>query len=119
MSPAPTSASGQTSSRARRPALRRAATAALGLLAVSLAATALAGATPTSRLASTPVRTTFAQAGDQALQTLLQVYYGGNGLWNQCNSPNCAQANSDWGADSLTYALYLSWATGPTRASRR
>ncbi len=60
-----------------------------------------------------PTGTTFAQAGSEALQTLLRVYYSGNGLWNQCNSPNCAQANSDWGADSLTYALYLSSATKP------
>ena len=77
-----------------------------------MAAGALAGATAASRLAGTSPSTTFAHAGSGALQTLLSVYYGGNGLWNQCNSPNCAQTNSDWGADSLTYALYLRWATG-------
>ncbi len=113
MSPAPPSESGRASVRARRPAVRRAENAVLALLSASLAAAALAGATPAARLTATSPRTTFAQAGSAALQTLLGVYYGGNGLWNQCNSPNCAQANSDWGADSLTYALYLGWATSP------
>ena len=87
--------------------------AVLALVAASVAAAALTGATPSSRLPEAPSSTTFAKAGGEALRTLLGVYYGGNGLWNQCNSPNCAQANSDWGADSLTYALYLRWATSP------
>ena len=56
---------------------------------------------------------TFAQAGEQATATLLQGYYAGGGLWRECNQPACPQANSDWGVDSATYALYLRWkATG-------
>jgi hypothetical protein len=80
-------------------------------LALTVAAAALAaggaeaphaGAAPTAR---------FATVGRQALDTLLHVYYAGNGLWNQCDLPSCVPANTDWGVDSLTYALYLRWST--------
>ncbi len=73
--------------------LRAAVTAAL-----ALALTASAPAAPT---------TTFGAAGAQALQTLLSVYYNGSGLWNECDRPGCNATASDWGADSLTYALAL------------
>jgi hypothetical protein len=49
----------------------------------------------------------FASAGRQAVATLLHVYYAGGGLWRACNAPDCATGNSDWGDDSLTYALAL------------
>jgi hypothetical protein len=51
--------------------------------------------------------TTFAAAGDRALETLVTVYYDGSGLWNECNRPGCNRTASDWGADSLTYALAM------------
>lgn len=54
-----------------------------------------------------PPAQTFAAAGTQATSTLLHVYYAGNGLWRQCNAPDCATGNSDWGYDSLTYTLFL------------
>ena len=54
---------------------------------------------------------TFASAGRAALGTLLSVWYSGNGSWRECNRPGCAQTDSDWGADSLTYTLWLRWAT--------
>src|SRR5690242_832192 len=54
-------------------------------------------------------KTTFAAAGDNALSTLLGVYYAGNGRWNECDTPGCSQSDSDWGSDSLTYTLYLRW----------
>jgi hypothetical protein len=75
--------------------LRAAVTAAL-----ALALTSSAPAAPA---------TTFASAGAQALHTLLSVYYDGSGHWNECDRPVCGTAASDWGADSLTYALALRW----------
>jgi hypothetical protein len=73
---------------------------------------ALALALAASAAAAAPApRTTYATAGDQALATLLGVYYNGSGLWNECNAPGCNQTSSDWGADSLTYALHLRWQT--------
>jgi hypothetical protein len=53
--------------------------------------------------------TTFSDAGARALETLLTVYYAGAGEWNQCDHSDCSPANSDWGVDSLTYALALGW----------
>ncbi len=52
---------------------------------------------------------TFAQAGNDALATLLHAYYAGGGAWRECNAPACAVARGDWGADSLTNALYVAW----------
>jgi hypothetical protein len=75
------------------------------------AACVLAASTVGSGRSRAPNETTFAAAGRDALATLVGVYYGGNGLWNECDRPNCAQTNTDWGADSLTYALYLRWET--------
>jgi hypothetical protein len=57
--------------------------------------------------------TTFARAGEQALQTLVDVFYAGHGLWRECNRLDCLPTNSDWGADAATYALYLRWKTVP------
>lgn len=56
-------------------------------------------------------QTTFAQAGNEATQTLLQEFYAGNGLWRDCNAPSCQASNTDWGDDSATYTLYLRWKT--------
>ncbi len=74
-----------------------------------LLAATCALATATARAGQARPATTFAEAGDRAVATLLHVYYAGNGLWNECDAPGCPQANGDWGADSLTYALYLRW----------
>jgi hypothetical protein len=62
---------------------------------------------------------TFSDAAAQAESSLLQVFYAGNGSWRECNSGNCRTTDSDWGADSATYALHLRWiATGdPSIAS--
>jgi hypothetical protein len=61
-----------------------------------------------SRGAAAPApTTTFADAGNRALATLLDVYYTGTGLWNECDRPGCSQGATDWGDDSLTYALAL------------
>ena len=74
--------------------------------AVAAITAALATAAPRSRTGAS----TFSAAARQALATLLGVYYGGDGAWKECNSRDCARANSDWGVDSLTYTLYLRWA---------
>lgn len=76
--------------------LRAAATAVLVLAAAG-------SASARARLA----QPTFADAGRAATATLLNVYYGGGGRWRICNAVGCATADSDWGVDSLTYALTL------------
>jgi hypothetical protein len=82
---------------------------ALMLAAVWLCAFAPAR-TPQARLAA------FAQTSAQAVRTLLNVFYAGDGRWRECNHAACAQTTGDWGADSATFVLYLRWAT--TRDSR-
>jgi hypothetical protein len=67
----------------------------------------LAGLLAASGAAAPAPVTTFAAAGSRAVGTLLDVYYTGKGLWNDCDRPGCSQGASDWGDDSLTYALAL------------
>lgn len=52
---------------------------------------------------------TFARAGDDAVATLLDVYYAGQGHWRLCDNSACPRSNGDWGADSATNILYLRW----------
>ena len=52
---------------------------------------------------------TYAGLAQQAVATLENQYYAGAGLWHMCVPPICSNRNKDWGADSLTYALYLHW----------
>ena len=52
---------------------------------------------------------TYAALARQALTTLEHGYYHGAGLWNMCVPARCGAGNRDWGADSLTYVLYLHW----------
>lgn len=54
---------------------------------------------------------TFADAEARAASTLTTVFYAGAGLWRDCSVQSCKAVNSDWGADSATYALYLHWLT--------
>src|ERR1017187_2255987 len=54
---------------------------------------------------------TFQQTSDAALQTLQTVFYQ-DGFWNLCTPNRCGiltYDDFDWGADSLTAALYLRW----------
>jgi hypothetical protein len=67
----------------------------------------VAAATPA---AASPGSTTFASARADAVTTLLRVY-GSGGSWRLCDRPGCPTATTDWGIDSLTYALYLDWQT--------
>jgi hypothetical protein len=55
--------------------------------------------------------TTFAQASDAALATLKSTFYQ-EGTWELCVPTECSILSTDdfdWGADSLTAALYLRW----------
>ncbi len=52
---------------------------------------------------------TFATAAQEAAVALAHEFYDGDGHWNACVPANCYTANYDWGADSLTDALYLRW----------
>jgi hypothetical protein len=45
----------------------------------------------------------------RALAVLEHRFYAGGGEWALCIPDRCVHTNTDWGADSLTYALYLHW----------
>jgi hypothetical protein len=51
----------------------------------------------------------YAALARRAVATLEGEYYNGAGDWNLCVPSRCSAGNRDWGADSLTYALYLHW----------
>jgi hypothetical protein len=70
----------------------RAVAAAAQLILVALAAAAVAGLGP-SRADARPV--TFAAAADAAVETLLGVYYTGDGRWRACNASDCPAGNVD------------------------
>ncbi len=50
---------------------------------------------------------TYADYGNQAITHLIQDFYT-TGRWKSCMS-GCGAGNIDWGADSLTYTLFLRW----------
>jgi hypothetical protein len=52
---------------------------------------------------------TYAALGRRAVTTLEHEYYDGAGKWNMCVPLRCSPSNRDWGADSLTFVLYLHW----------
>jgi hypothetical protein len=52
---------------------------------------------------------TYTALARRALVTLEQGYYNGAGGWHMCVPVRCYTTNQDWGADSLTYTLYLHW----------
>jgi hypothetical protein len=52
---------------------------------------------------------TYAALARRALVTLERGYYNGAGEWHMCVPVQCYTTNEDWGADSLTYTLYLHW----------
>ncbi len=59
---------------------------------------------------------TYAALARHALVTLEREYYHGAGEWNMCVPARCFAGNRDWGADSLTYVLYLHWLLTRDRA---
>jgi hypothetical protein len=75
------------------------------------AASAWAAAAPTAALQASPsvaTRPTYQNYADWATQTLLHGFYNNAG-WRSCALLKCKSVNRDWGADSLTYTLYLRW----------
>ncbi len=73
-----------------------------------------APAAPAQRAAADPAAATarpgtYAALARRALVTLEREYYNGAGRWNWCVPQRCPAGNRDWGADSLTYVLYLHW----------
>jgi hypothetical protein len=75
-------------------------------LAVAAAACTPAGA---DRMQHPGGRGDYAGLAARALSALEHEYYTGSGTWNMCVPARCNAVNQDWGADSLTYALYLHW----------
>ena len=51
----------------------------------------------------------YAALARRALVVLERDYYNGAGEWHMCVPVRCYTTNEDWGADSLTYTLYLHW----------
>jgi hypothetical protein len=89
--------------------LRRLAIRPWALLVVPLLLSAC-GAVPGGSRAEN-----FAQAGREAVATLAGVYYSGGGNWRACDATGCGTGDSDWGDDSLTYALALRESLGHDR----
>lgn len=79
-----------------------------GALASAQLAACAASAAPSSAGRSAPAASFRRLAGD-AVRTLTTSFYAGQGRWRACLDPSCGSGNSDWGADSLTGALYLRW----------
>ena len=67
------------------------------------------GAASVAQAAAAKHPGSYAALGRQALATLEGEYYHGAGEWNWCVPARCSDGNRDWGADSLTYVLYLHW----------
>lgn len=78
------------------------------LIAVSALTVSAGGASPrSSPLVSRPY--SYTAYADAALRTMMTSFYNDAG-WRLCPK-TCRSVNRDWGADSLTYALYLRWTT--------
>lgn len=58
---------------------------------------------------TTPIA--FHQAGSDAIDTMVHVFYAGDGKWRECGAADCHTSNQDWGVDSMTYTLWLDWKT--------
>jgi hypothetical protein len=101
-----------------------------GLLVLLLAGCTVgvdrAGGGPTATpgaAASRPVATTppsgpvsFATLAARAEDTLEQTFYAGDGRWWMCVPGACGPTDMDWGADSLTDALWFRWSLSPDTA---
>ncbi|HUA79923.1 MAG TPA: hypothetical protein VL997_06090 [Dyella sp.] len=53
----------------------------------------------------------FRQAGAEAVDAMMRVFYTGDGKWRECAAADCHASNQDWGVDSMTYTLWLRWKT--------
>src|SRR5215472_3385150 len=82
---------------------------ARGVLAASALAIVLCGCLPGAAAGPRADGPTYAALARRALATLERGYYNGAGAWHMCVPVRCYTTNEDWGADSLTYTLYLHW----------
>ncbi len=57
----------------------------------------------------TASRGDYTQRATTSIRLLEHAFYNGSGLWHMCVPVVCNTKNRDWGADSLTYVLYLRW----------
>ena len=82
-----------------------------GAAALSMLAAVVAGNTHADPAHAPAAATgpTYAMLGRAAVATVKHSYYHGAGLWNICVPAQCGTSDHDWGADSLTYALYFHW----------
>jgi hypothetical protein len=73
---------------------------------------AAASPAPPALISAPPsaVAATYHDYAGWATQTLLHGFYHDAG-WRSCALLTCRSVNRDWGADSLTYTLYLRWQT--------
>ncbi|HZO92446.1 MAG TPA: hypothetical protein VFB22_01660 [Candidatus Baltobacteraceae bacterium] len=83
---------------------------------VLLLAAALLLAAPSALVAQSappsPAPTTFGDMGREAAAALRERWYAGKGAWHRClPAGHCGTASRDWGAYSLTEALFLYWLT--------
>jgi hypothetical protein len=60
---------------------------------------------------SPPPGPSLKSVADDSLTALLKYFYDGAGRWHECVPDGCATSNIDWGADSMTDALWLRWKT--------
>lgn len=52
----------------------------------------------------------YATLAQESISMLENTFYNGDGLWHMCVPVTfCNTKNMDWGADNLTYDLYLRW----------
>src|SRR5215472_5269221 len=79
---------------------------------VALVVACSSGSSPGSAAADAGAPMNFRQASDAALQTMQTLFYN-QGNWNMCVPTACSRLlpmdDFDWGADSMTAALYLRW----------
>jgi hypothetical protein len=78
-----------------------------------LAALGCPFAPPPAAVAASGPPATFAALAASARHTLAATMYAGAGRWRTCLAPACPAVHSDWGADALTYALFLRWEQRP------
>lgn len=74
----------------------------------AIACFALFCANPSPAQTAQPTMT-YQAYGELAFSSLLSAFYAGEGRWRMCGSLDCPVGDRDWGADALTYTLYLRW----------
>lgn len=68
-----------------------------------------AGVTVSASFVTPRLGQPYAALAQRAQDTLEHQFYDGAGRWHMCVPHTCGTSDGDWGADSLTYALWLRW----------